>query len=204
MAALPRAISNCTACPLHRTATQAVAGEGPSDAALMIVGEQPGDHEDLQGRPFVGPAGQLFDAVAARVGLDRRQAFVTNAVKHFKFIPRGRKRIHQRPDAGEVEHCRWWLEAEIARVSPDLILALGATASLALTGSGQNIGRRRGTIETSLTGRPVFITYHPSFLLRLPDASKRAQAEARFQEDLAIVARIVSGDMRKIELKRLI
>jgi DNA polymerase len=188
VATLPRAIAACTACPLHRTATQAVAGEGPTDAALMIVGEQPGDREDLKGRPFVGPAGQLFDRVAEKVGLDRRQAFVTNAVKHFKFGARGRRRIHQKPDAGEVEKCRWWLEAELAMVSPRLVLALGATAAMSLTGSGQNIAERRGKIETGQAGIPVLITYHPSYLLRMPDAGKRALAETQFAEDLSLAA----------------
>jgi DNA polymerase len=186
---LPQAIRACTRCPLHRSATQAVPGEGPQDAALMIVGEQPGDQEDLQGRPFVGPAGKLFDEMAKRAGLDRQQAFVTNAVKHFKFLPRGRRRIHQRPDAGEVQHCRWWLEAEIREVRPDLILAMGATAAEALTGSGKRLAERRGRIEPGRNGVQVLITFHPSYLLRLPDPATRAEAEDRFVSDLALAAR---------------
>jgi uracil-DNA glycosylase family protein len=134
--ALPAAIHDCTRCPLHLTATQAVPGAGPVDAALMIVGEQPGDQEDLAGLPFVGPAGQLFDKVAQSAGLNRAEAFITNAVKHFKFTPRGKRRLHQRPSSSEIEHCRWWLDAERALVKPKLILALGATAAEALTGSG--------------------------------------------------------------------
>jgi DNA polymerase len=185
---LPQAIRACTRCPLHRSATQAVPGEGPHDAALMIVGEQPGDQEDLQGRPFVGPAGKLFDAVAKRAGLDREQAFVTNAVKHFKFQPRGRRRIHQRPDAGEIQHCRWWLEAEIDTVRPELVLALGATASEALTGSGKALAQRRGRIETGHDGVPVLVTFHPAYLLRLPDATMRAETEDQFRADLALAA----------------
>ena len=186
---LPQAIRACTRCPLHRSATQAVLGEGPQDAALMIVGEQPGDQEDLQGRPFVGPAGKLFDEMAKRAGLDRQQAFVTNAVKHFKFLPRGRRRIHQRPDAGEVQHCRWWLEAEIREVRPDLILAMGATAAEALTGSGKRLAERRGRIEPERNGVQVLTTFHPSYLLRLPDPATRAGAEDRFISDLALAAR---------------
>src|SRR5690606_1466058 len=136
LALLRRQLSDCIRCPLHRQATQAVPGEGPADAALMIVGEQPGDQEDLAGRPFVGPAGRLFDAICAAAGLDRGAAYVTNAVKHFKFVPRGKRRLHQRPNSGEIAHCRWWLDHERALVRPRLILALGATAAEALTGSG--------------------------------------------------------------------
>ncbi|MFK7938353.1 MAG: UdgX family uracil-DNA binding protein [Roseovarius sp.] len=189
---LGAAIEACTRCPLHRTATQAVPGEGPLDAELMIVGEQPGDQEDLQGRPFVGPAGQLFDQVAQEAGLDRAQAYVTNAVKHFKFQPRGRRRIHQRPDAGEVQHCKWWLEAEQRQVQPKLILAMGATAALALTGSGDAIMKRRGTVEYTTDGTPVLITYHPSYLLRVPDADHKTQVTAQFKSDLALALRLVT------------
>lgn len=183
---LAAAIHDCTRCPLHKTATQAVPGEGPMDADLMIVGEQPGDQEDLQGRPFVGPAGQLFDQVAQEAGLDRTQAYVTNAVKHFKFQPRGRRRIHQRPNAGEVQHCKWWLEAERARVQPRLIVAMGATAALSLTGKSEGVTKRRGQIEPGPDGTPVLITYHPSYLLRLQDADQKAQAMAQFRADLAL------------------
>ncbi|WP_227270664.1 UdgX family uracil-DNA binding protein [Roseobacter weihaiensis] len=181
---LPRAISACRGCPLHRTATQAVAGEGPLDAALMIVGEQPGDHEDLQGRPFVGPAGQLFDQLAAEAGLDRSRAFVTNAVKHFKFVPRGRKRIHQRPNSDEIAHCKRWLDAEIRQVRPRLILALGATAAEALTGSDKAISTRRGSVEKGPEGVPVLISRHPSYLLRLRDAAEKHAARAEAVADL--------------------
>ena len=191
---LEAAIQGCTRCPLYKSATQAVPGEGPRKAALMIVGEQPGDREDLEGRPFVGPAGQLFDQVAAEVGLDRAQAFVTNAVKHFKFTPRGRRRLHQRPNAGEVQHCKWWLEAERAMVQPKLIVAMGATAALSLTGSGDALGKRRGQVEHMADGTPVLITYHPSYLLRVPDADIRAQARAQFAGDLALAARLVSEE----------
>lgn len=189
--ALPQSIQSCTRCSLHGNATQAVLGEGPQDADLMIVGEQPGDQEDLQGRPFVGPAGQLFDQIATRVGLDRNQAFVTNAVKHFKFLPRGRKRIHQRPDAGEVQQCLWWLEAEVAQIRPKLILAMGATAAEALTGKGSKLGARRGTIENGLGGTRVLLTWHPAYLLRLPDADRRVVAMRDFEADLMQAMRFI-------------
>ncbi len=188
---LEAAIRACTRCSLHCHATQAVCGEGPTRASLMVVGEQPGDREDLAGRPFIGPAGQLFDKVAAEAGLDRSKTYLTNAVKHFKHIPRGRRRIHQRPDAGEVDHCRWWLEAEIARAKPDLIVAMGATAALALTGSGVRITARRGGIERGRLGHDVLITVHPSYLLRLPDAQAQARATDEFRADLARAARLV-------------
>lgn len=191
--ALPAAIHDCTRCPLHRTATQAVPGVGPHDAALMIVGEQPGDQEDLAGLPFVGPAGQLFDKIALSAGLDRSQAFVTNAVKHFKFTPRGKRRLHQRPNSGEIEHCRWWLEAERILVQPKLVLALGATAAEALTGSGANILRRRGTVERLADGTPVLLAVHPSFLLRLPDPAERQRQMALFEADLRRAVEMVAS-----------
>ncbi len=187
--ALRRDAEGCTRCPLHRDATQVVVGEGPSDAPLMVVGEQPGDQEDLAGRPFVGPAGQLFDRFADEAGLDRSRAFVTNAVKHFKFVPRGKRRIHQKPDAGEVQACRWWLDAERQLVRPGLILAMGATAAASVTGKGQGIMKRRGTFEAAEDGTPVLLTLHPSYLLRVPDAGARAAAERDFRADLAAAAR---------------
>lgn len=182
---LPAAISACRRCPLHCNATQAVLGQGPNDADLMIVGEQPGDQEDLTGRPFVGPAGQLLDTTSAEVGLDRRSAYVTNAVKHFKFKPLGRRRLHQRPNISEIEHCRWWLEAETALVKPKLTLAMGATAAHSLTGDGADILSRRGRIETGRSGGPVLITLHPSYVLRATAPAAQATAKAQFREDLA-------------------
>lgn len=188
LAALHQKAAACTRCPLHRNATQVVVGEGPRDAPLMVVGEQPGDQEDLAGRPFVGPAGQLFDRLAVEAGLDRDKAFVTNAVKHFKFQPRGKRRIHQKPDAGEVQACRWWLEAERRLVKPKLILAMGATAALSLTGTGTGIMKRRGTFEATEDGTPVLLTLHPSYLLRVPNAAAKAAAERDFRADLACAA----------------
>ncbi|MEO1160239.1 MAG: UdgX family uracil-DNA binding protein, partial [Pseudomonadota bacterium] len=188
---LPAAIHACTRCPLHREATQAVAGEGPQDAELMIVGEQPGDLEDLQGRPFVGPAGQLFNEIAQSAGLDRRQAYVTNAVKHFKFTPRGKRRLHKRPSASEISHCRWWLDAELASVRPKLIVAMGATAAEALTGSGAGILQRRGKVERTCDGHDVLITVHPSYLLRLPDRDRRTEEIEKFRADLKIASQVL-------------
>jgi DNA polymerase len=194
---LPARIAACTRCPLHLHATQAVPGAGPGDADLMIVGEQPGDLEDLSGQPFVGPAGQLFDGVAASAGLDRRSVYITNAVKHFKFTARGRRRIHQRPTTSEIGHCRWWLEAEIAHVAPKLILAMGATAAEALTGDGAGLLSRRGRLERHASGIPVLITLHPSYLLRLRDPQEKADATTRFRNDLqdavASLARLQQG-----------
>ncbi len=176
-------LGGCTRCPLYKDATQAVPGEGPMDANLMIVGEQPGEHEDLEGRPFVGPAGQLFDEIAARAGLDRTTAYVTNAVKHFKFERRGKRRIHQSPNRTEVEHCKWWLDSEIALVKPKLILAMGGTALQALTGRREGILKRRGQIEDTAYG-PVFVTVHPSYILRLPSEDLRAAERRKFEADL--------------------
>lgn len=191
IAGLRAAAQACTRCPLHAAATQVVFGVGPEDAALMIVGEQPGDTEDLTGTPFTGPAGQLFDAEAAAAGLDRKAAYVTNAVKHFKFTPRGKRRIHQRPNAGEVTACRWWLDLERARLRPRLILAMGATALGSLTGRGEGIQARRGKLEATADGTPVFVTVHPSFILRLPDPALREAERARFRDDLRRVAELL-------------
>ncbi|EGJ20698.1 phage SPO1 DNA polymerase-related protein [Cereibacter sphaeroides WS8N] len=178
------AAEGCRRCGLWANATQVVFGEGPATARMMIVGEQPGDREDLAGRPFVGPAGQLFDEEAAAAGLDRGSVYVTNAVKHFKFTPRGKRRIHQKPDAGEVTACRWWLDLERDLVRPRLIVAMGATALASLTGSGAGILKRRGSVERLDDGTPLFVTVHPSYILRLPDEAARAEERRRFRADL--------------------
>ncbi|SEP80941.1 DNA polymerase [Loktanella sp. DSM 29012] len=180
---LDAGLQTCTRCPLHGPATQVVPGTGPRDAALMIVGEQPGDAEDSLGQPFVGPAGQLFDRLAVQAGLDRDAAFVTNAVKHFKFKHGTKRRIHQNPNRSEVQHCKFWLDTERALVKPKLILALGATALASLTGDGNGLLKRRGQIEVSPDGTPIFVTVHPSYLLRLPD-HESAAAETAFTQDL--------------------
>ncbi len=183
------ALDGCRRCPLWRDATQAVPGEGPLDARLMAVGEQPGDTEDLSGRPFTGPAGQVFDRALAAAGLDRGSVYVTNAVKHFKFAPRGKRRVHQSPDRTEIEQCRWWLDLERERVKPDLILAMGGTALQSLTGRREGILKRRGQIEEAQDGTPLLVTVHPSYILRLPDPQQRQDEEARFRDDVTTAAK---------------
>jgi uracil-DNA glycosylase family protein len=168
--------------PLVPGAEHAVLGEGPTGAPLAFVGEQPGDEEDQKGRPFVGPAGRILDRALAEAGIDRAASYVTNAVKHFKFERRGKKRIHQKPTAGEVRHYRWWLEKELDFVDPRVVVALGSTAVLALAGKALPIIRARGPAEFG--GRRGYITVHPSYLLRLPDEAARSAAYAAFVEDL--------------------
>ncbi|WP_421779890.1 UdgX family uracil-DNA binding protein [Falsirhodobacter deserti] len=180
--------AGCTRCPLYAPATQTVFGEGPRDAKIVIVGEQPGDEEDLAGRPFVGPAGQVFDEEAEAAGLDRRQVYVTNAVKHFKFSPRGKRRLHQRPDMAEVRACNVWLQSELGLIRPKLIVAMGATALQSLTGKGQDILKRRGGFEEAGDGTPLLVTVHPSYLLRLPDPELAKVERAKFRTDLAKAA----------------
>ena len=186
LAALKADAEGCTRCPLHLNATQLVFGEGPTDADIMVVGEQPGDKEDLAGRPFVGPAGQLFDEIAGRAGLDRGRVYVTNAVKHFKYEVRGKRRLHKSPAISEINQCRWWLDQERALVEPKMIIAMGGSAVHALTGDKAGVLKRRGTVERAKggAGEPVFITVHPSFLLRLPDPEARKTEEQRFENDL--------------------
>ena len=182
--ALRAEAAHCTRCHLYKCATQTVFGEGPLNAPILFVGEQPGDQEDLAGRPFVGPAGQLFDAALEEAGIDRTQTYVTNAVKHFKFIARGKKRIHSSPDAGEIEACRWWIEQERALIRPRLTVALGATAARSLIGKMVTIGKVRGAPLTLADGSECWVTVHPSFLLRLPDAEARRTERERFVDDL--------------------
>ncbi|MCL6651228.1 uracil-DNA glycosylase [Agrobacterium rubi] len=181
----------CTLCPLHCKATQTVFGEGPANADVMIVGEQPGDVEDLAGRPFVGPAGKVFDQVLGETGMDRKAIYVTNAVKHFKHEARGKKRIHQRPDAGEVQRCRWWLTREIDLVQPKLIVAMGATAVFALTELREKLSDLRGKPMPMEGGRMLFITVHPSYLLRIPDEQKKREEMQKFREDMQAVHRLM-------------
>ena len=176
------AVQDCRRCPLHEHATQAVFGEGPEQADVMFVGEQPGDQEDLYGRPFVGPAGQVFDRALTEAGIDRADAYVTNAVKHFKYVQRGKRRLHRRPTAGEVKHYRWWLKQELDLVGPRIVVALGATALLALSGKTMAVGANRG--PTRFDNRAGFVTVHPSYLLRLPDEAERERAYAMFRDDL--------------------
>ena len=174
----------CTRCDLFRPATQTVFGEGPLDAAILFVGEQPGDQEDVAGRPFVGPAGQVFDAALEKAGIERSEVYVTNAVKHFKFEPRGKRRIHARPDALEIEACRWWLEHERALVRPALTVALGATAARSLLEKSVTISRIRGAPLAAPDGSEIWVTIHPSFLLRMPDRDRKQEEHALFVRDL--------------------
>jgi DNA polymerase len=181
----------CTRCPLYRDATQTVFGEGPLDAPLMFVGEQPGDQEDLAGHPFVGPAGQLFDRALGDAGIDRSAAYVTNAVKHFKFERRGKRRIHSKPDGGEIDACRWWLEQERALLKPQITVALGATAARSLFGRVVTISAMRGQPHQARDGGETWVTVHPSFLLRVRD--DREAEYARFVEDLARIGERVKA-----------
>ena len=184
LAQLREATNACRECPLGAPATQSVFGEGPVAARVMVVGEQPGNMEDLQGRPFVGPAGQLFDQAAAQLGWSRDKLYVTNAVKHFKFELRGKRRMHKTPGQREVAACLHWLESEIEQVRPRAFIALGATASRALLGRPVAVMRERGLWHTDARGLPVLVTLHPSALLR-GDPEERESAYARWLEDLA-------------------
>jgi len=183
---LSQALAKCTDCAIAECGTRAVMGEGSMNAALMIVGEQPGDQEDLAGRPFVGPAGQLLDACLARAGIDRQAAYITNAVKHFKFTAKGKRRLHQSPGAKEIDSCRWWLESERDLVRPKLVLALGASAARGLLGKTVSIVKARGRPHRLEDGSELWITVHPSYLLRLEGEAHQQQA-ALFAADLMMV-----------------
>ena len=174
----------CTRCELYKFATQTVFGEGPLDATIMFVGEQPGDQENRAGRPFVGPAGAVFDAALEKAGIDRSQVYVTNAVKHFKFIQRGKRRIHTKPDGGEIQACRWWIEHERALIRPPITVALGATAGRSLFGKVVTISKLRGEPHALPDGSECWITVHPSSILRAPDDEARREARALFVRDL--------------------
>ncbi len=187
LSGIDEAIHACRRCPIGLLDNQAVMGEGPRKAELMIVGEQPGDQEDLAGRPFVGPAGKVLDAHLERAGIDRRQVYLTNAVKHFKYVPRGKRRLHQSPTAKEIDICRWWLEGERSIVKPRLLLALGASAARGLLGKTVSISQFRGQPHALEDGSELWVTVHPSYLLRLKDEAKDQQ-ERMFQADLAAVA----------------
>ncbi|MDS9469757.1 UdgX family uracil-DNA binding protein [Paracoccus sp. MBLB3053] len=188
------AAAQCRLCGLCEKATQTVWGEGAGDAALMIVGEQPGDVEDLAGRPFVGPAGQLLRAELTKAAIDPARLWLTNAVKHFKFEPRGKRRLHQNPNRTEIEACRWWLQRELALVRPKLVLALGASAAFALTGKVGALSGRRGVIEIGFHGGPIMISWHPSYILRLPDPQHRAEILAQMARDLSRAAEQSFGE----------
>ena len=180
--------AKCKACDLYKRATQTVFGEGPRKAAVMLVGEQPGDAEDVAGHPFVGPAGKLLDRALDEAGIDRRLVYVTNVVKHFKWEPRGKRRIHARPTAGEIGACRPWLETEIALVKPRVLVCLGATSAQALLGKSFKVSRQRGEFVESSLAPLVTATVHPSSILRAPDEATRREEMARFVRDLRNVA----------------
>src|SRR3954471_3523960 len=173
LSGLRKAENECRRCPLYRNATQAVPGEGPSPAKVMLVGEQPGDKEDLAGKPFVGPAGRMLDQALAEAGIPRVETFVTNAVKHFKFEPRGKRRLHKKPNAYEIERCHWWLEQERAIVKPQLIVALGATAARSLMGRIVTITKLRGEALALGDGAQLLVTIHPSALLRMREEAEK-------------------------------
>ena len=188
--ALRAAEDECTRCPLYKNATQVVPGEGPARARIMMVGEQPGDKEDLAGKPFVGPAGRMLDQAIVEAGIDRKLVFVTNAVKHFKFEPRGKRRVHKKPNAYEIERCRWWLDQERAMVQPEVIVALGATAARSLLGRVATITTLRAETLRLTDGTRLVVTSHPSALLRTQDEADKRAAYAAFVRDLKAVARL--------------
>jgi DNA polymerase len=189
--ALAAAEAACTRCPLYLHATQVVPGEGSSRARLMLVGEQPGDQEDLAGKPFVGPAGRVLDKALAEAGIDRKDVFVTNAVKHFKFEPRGKRRIHKKPNAYEIERCHLWLDLEKAIVKPQLCVALGATAARSLYGRPVTISKVRGTVIAMPDGGRMVTTIHPSYLLRITDEADKALQYRQFVQDLRLCTRVL-------------
>src|SRR3989454_11134990 len=184
----------CTACHLYKRATQTVFGEGPRGAPIMLVGEQPGDYEDVAGEPFVGPAGKIMDRALEEAGLDRKEVYVTNAVKHFKWEPRGKRRIHQKPTSREVAACRPWLEAELRIVRPKLLVVLGSTAGQAIFGPSFRVTRERGKVLSSKLALKVVATVHPSSLLRQPDEESREREYQRFVVDLRVAVKAASAD----------
>jgi DNA polymerase len=184
--------ADCRACPLWKNATQTVFGEGPRHAPIMLVGEQPGDKEDLAGKPFVGPAGLMLDRALEEAGIDRKKVYVTNAVKHFKFVPRGKIRLHQKPNTPEIRACRQWYERELASIKPALVVAMGATAAQSVFGKITPINKNRGRPIETEDGTKAMVTVHPSYLLRLPDADAKAREYERFVDDLRIAAQFLS------------
>jgi len=189
LTAVREASRHCTACHLYKRATQTVFGEGPKNASMMLVGEQPGDYEDVSGRSFVGPAGKIMDQALEEAGIDRCQVYVTNAVKHFKWEPRGKRRIYQKPNSREIAACRPWLEAELRIVGPKLVVAMGATAAQTIFGPSFRVTRERGKVLSSKLAPKVLATVHPSSLLRQPDEASREREYKHFVSDLRAALR---------------
>jgi uracil-DNA glycosylase len=189
---LREAVQACRGCPLWATGTQAVFGEGPSQTPVMLIGEQPGDKEDLAGRPFIGPAGHLLEECLEKAGLERQQVYVTNAVKHFKWVQSGARRLHQKPKSREIKACQPWLMREIEEVNPEVLVCLGATAAQSLLGSSFKLTPNRGKFLDVIPKRQIMATFHPSALLRMPDPESRLQAREAFIADLKLVAHLVS------------
>jgi uracil-DNA glycosylase len=188
------AATDCEACHLYKHATQTVFGEGPKHATMMLVGEQPGDYEDAAGKPFVGPAGKIMDQALEEAGIDRKQVYVTNAVKHFKWEPRGKRRIHQKPNSREIAACRPWLEAELRIVKPKLVVAMGATAAQTIFGASFRVTRERGKVLSSKLAPRVLATVHPSSLLRQPDEESREREYKHFVADLCAALRAAAEE----------
>src|SRR6476659_4878329 len=192
LAKVAAAAKECTACPLYKKATQTVFGEGPKHAAMLMIGEQPGDYEDVAGKPFVGPAGKILDRALEEAGINRDEVYVTNAVKHFKWEPRGKRRIHQKPNSREIAACRPWLEVELRLVKPKLLVCLGATAAQAIFGPSFRVTRERGKVLSSKLAPRVLATVHPSSLLRQPDEESREREYKHFVSDLRAALRAAS------------
>lgn len=189
--AFQKAVQTCRGCDLYRNATQAVFGEGPVTARIIMVGEQPGNDEDLQGHPFVGPSGKLLDRALEEAGIDRREVYVSNAVKHFKFEERGKRRIHKKPAMSEIKACRPWLEAEVALIKPEVIVCLGATAAQAILGPAYRLTKERGNFVEHAWAPRVTATIHPSAVLRAPDSAQRHKEYRRFVLDLKRVGDVL-------------
>jgi DNA polymerase len=187
------AAKKCTACHLYKRATQTVFGEGPKHATMLLIGEQPGDYEDVAGKPFVGPAGKIMDRALEEAGIDRKDIYVTNAVKHFKWEPRGKRRIHQKPNSREIAACKPWLEAELRLVKPKLVVCLGATAGQAIFGPSFRVTRERGKVLSSKLAPRVVATVHPSSLLRQPDEESREREYAHFVSDLRVALKAAAA-----------
>lgn len=188
------AAKQCTACPLYKNATQTVFGDGPKRATMLMIGEQPGDYEDVAGKPFVGPAGKILDRALEEAGINRAEVYVTNAVKHFKWEPRGKRRIHQKPSARDIAACRPWLEAELRLVEPKLVVVLGSTAAQTIFGPSFRVTKQRGKLLSAPLASRVVATVHPSSLLRQPDEASREREYKHFVADLRVAVKVANAE----------